>query len=356
MTAGSAPGGGTPAEGTRPSPPGADPTAVPGGSPNVVDTGPARRLDRAGRIAIGVGVGLVVILALVRPTQLVIGTITGFVYGLTALGLVLVYKSSGVFNFAQGELGTVAIFATWLAHSQGLPYGAAMAAGVLSALAMGLATERLVIRPLADAPRVTVLVATAGVALLAIGAQFWLGGANIRVLDPALVEPRRISVLGVFISDQRLLIIAVTIVVGAALAWFFSRTLLGLAVVAASQEPVATELAGISVRRISTLVWGMTAVLGGVAGILFAPVNGTFTPGLMTSQALIPGFTAAVIGGMTSLPGAFLGGVIVGVGQSLGASGGLLPESVPGGGAVATFALLVAILSLRPQGLLGERS
>ena len=134
-----------------------------------------------------------------------------------------------------------------------------------------------------------------------------------------------------------------------------TRRRAGLAVLAASQEPTATELVGISVKRLSSLVWMLAALLGGIAGVLAGPFE-VFGPGAMTTKFLIPAFTAAVIGGMGSLPGAVLGGVIVGVGAAMGASDSFLPESVPGGSAVMTFVLLVAILAIRPQGLLGRAS
>src|SRR5256884_4466958 len=117
--------------------------------------------------------------------SLVIGLVAGSGYGLIALGLVLVYKSSGIFNFAQGEFGTVAVFALWGAHSAGVPYGGAILLGLLAALASGLATERFVVRPLFAAPRVTLLVATAGVSLFAIGVELWLGHSQLRFVAPA---------------------------------------------------------------------------------------------------------------------------------------------------------------------------
>src|SRR5260221_712231 len=110
--------------------------------------------------------------------SLVIGLVAGSGYGLVALGLVLVYKSSGVFNFAQGEFGTIAVFALWGAHSAGVPYGLAMFAGLVAALASGLATERFVVRPLRDAPRVTLLVATAGGSLPPVDADSRLHGGR----------------------------------------------------------------------------------------------------------------------------------------------------------------------------------
>jgi branched-chain amino acid transport system permease protein len=301
-----------------------------------------------------VALGVVLLLLLTGKEQdLVIGLITGLAYSLVALGLVLVYKSSGVFNFAQAEFGSVALFVLYLCRVNDVPYVPAAAIALLAAVAMGYVVERVVIRPLFDAARVTLLVATVGVALLSIGVTFWLNDAQPRTIDPAVRSQRALEVFGIIISGQRLLIVAVVAFVSIALVLFFRRTVLGLAVLAASQEPTATELVGVSVRRVSTLVWLLAALLGGLAGILAGSFE-PFGPGGVTTKFLIPGFTAAVIGGMGSLPGAVLGGVIVGVGQSLGASGGLLPDSVPGGSAVVTFLLLALILAVRPQGLLGR--
>src|SRR5207253_6803032 len=197
----------------------------------------------------------------------------------------------------------------------------AMVIGLAASAAMAVATERIVIRPLFDAPRVTLLVATAGVALLAISLELWLGEARARTFQPALSRLNRVSLFGIHVSDQRMLVLLALLVLAVVLGLFFSRTNLGLAILAVSQEPVATELMGISVRRLSTFIWALTGLLAGIAGMLTAPVVGSFGPGFLTFNALIPGFTAAVLGGMTSLPGAFVGGVIVGVAQSFAVSG-----------------------------------
>jgi len=307
----------------------------------------------------GTAVALAAVLGLVAvgsEQALVIGLITGAGYGLVALGLVLIYKSSGVFNFAQGEFGTVAVYALWAAHTNGIPYVPAIALALLAALAMGLLTERVIIRPLFDAPRVTLLVATAGVSLLAIGVEIWLGEARLRFIQPALGRFDRVSVLGIKVSDQRMLILATLIILAVALALFFSRTNLGLAILAVSQEPVATELMGISVRRLSSLVWGLAAVLGGLGGVLTAGVVQNFGPSFITTSTLIPAFTAAVLGGMTSLPGAFVGGVVVGVVQAFAIDLGGEPvfADIPGPGTLSVFLLLIGVLAVRPQGLLGK--
>jgi len=303
-----------------------------------------------------IAVLLAVMVASGQKQALVIGVITGAGYGLVALGLVLIYKSSGVFNFAQGEFGTVAIFTLYRVHDRiGIPLFPAMAIGLAAAVAMALATERVVIRPLFEAPRVTLLVATAGVSLLAISLELWLGEARLRPIQPALGRLDRVSVFGVQVSDQRMLVLAALVMLAVLLGLFFSRTNLGLAILGVSQEPVATELMGISVRRLSSFTWALTGLLAGIAGMLTAPVVGSFGPGFLTFNALIPGFTGAVLGGMTSLPGAFVGGVVVGVAQSLAVSAPAFKD-IPGPGSVMVFVLLVVVLTLRPQGLLGKAS
>lgn len=306
-------------------------------------------------VPVGAVVALVgLFVALELQQAVVIGLVGGAAYGLLALGLVLVYKSSGVFNFAQAEFGTVAVYVLYALKGP-LGYPLALVGALVAAVIMGLVVERLVIRPLFNSPRVTLLVATAGVALLAIGLQFWLGEAKLRRIEPALSRPDRFAILRQNVSDQQVLLVLTLLGLGVLLALFFKRTNLGLAILGASQEPVATELAGISVRRLSSFTWGLAALLGGVAGVLFAPISGSFGPGELTRGLLIPAFTAAVLGGMTSLPGAFLGGTLVGVGQAAAISYKGL-DVIPGQGTVIVFVLLIAILTIRPQGLLGSRA
>ncbi len=296
---------------------------------------------------------VVVLLAAGQKESLVIGVITGAAYGFLALGIVLIYKSSGVFNFAQGEFGTVAVFTLYLLHFD-VPYGVAILGALAAAVVMGLLVERLIVRPLFDAPRVTVLVATAGVALLAIAVEIWFGEATPRPVARAFPTLDRFSVLGVQISDQRLLLLGALAILAALLALFFNKTNLGLAILGSSQEPTATELMGISVRRLSTIVWALAALLGGLAGVLAVPEGGSFAPGVLTVGFLIPAFTAAVLGGMTSLPGAFLGGVIVGIVEAVGTSAPIF-DDIPGSpGTLLVFVVLLIVLTARPQGLLGR--
>jgi branched-chain amino acid transport system permease protein len=317
------------------------------------------RLRRPSTIVVaGIVVAIVVLFyALDIEQALLIGVIGGAAYGLLALGLVLIYKSSGVFNFAQAEFGTVAVFTLFLLRDR-MPYPLAIVGALAAAVAMGLALEVLVIRPLADAPRVTLLVATAAAALLAVGLELWLGGATLRSIQP-LFHSRAFTALGQNISWQQVSVVIALGVLGVLLALFFNRTNLGLAVLGASQQPYAAQVVGISVRRLSLFTWGLAALLGGIAGVLYVPIIGTFGPGALTavpgSAILIPSVTAAVIGGMTSLPGAFVGCMIVGIAQAAAVSYEGF-DSIPGAGSAVTFVLLLAVLIARPQGLLGSRT
>jgi branched-chain amino acid transport system permease protein len=306
-------------------------------------------------VGVGIAVVLIAVLFLMDQEQsIVIGIRTGCAYGLVALGLVLIYKSSGVFNFAQGEFGGVAICTLYLLHSNGVPYGLAVLGALLAGMLLGFLTERIVIRPLFEAPRVIVLVATAGVALLAIALQQWLFDNQGRPIARAFPRVDPVKILGVQVSDQRLWLIGTLAVLAVVLGLFFTRTNLGLAIIGASQEPTATELVGISVRRLSTFTWVLAALLGALAAVIAVPDTGSFTPGVMTSLYLIPAFTAAVLGGMTSMPGAILGGVLVGIIQAVATDADIF-QDIPGTpSTLVVFLVLLGVLIVRPQGLLGK--
>ncbi len=278
-------------------------------------------------------------------------------YGLLAVGLVLVYKGARVFNFAQGEFGTVAAFVMFgLVEGLKLPYAVGIVGGLVAAVLLGLIVERLVIRPLFNASRVTVLVATIGVAFLIIQTTILVAKPEPRVLQPIIAADATnpISLFGVAVLPQQLIVVGVLGALAVLLALFFSRTNLGLAVLATSQDSLATRIVGISVTRMSRFIWGFAALLGGIAGVLQAPI-GIFTPGFMTATSLVPAFTAAVLGGMTSLPGAFVGGLLVGAAQNVGIF--YLQElGVPGASELTVFSLLLLALLIRPQGLLGREA
>jgi branched-chain amino acid transport system permease protein len=297
------------------------------------------------------------VLAFQAYQPLVLGISSGAAIGLVAIGLVLVYKSTSVFNFAAGEFVTLGAFGAYVGTEVwGLPMAVAVACGLAAGGLAGLVTELLVVRPLADRPRVTILVATAALTTVAIALELIQGGTRFFPAQPIISGIGfQIPGAGVYVSWQQLLIVFVLLAVAIALAWFFRRTDLGLAVLATSQEPVASRLVGIRRHRVSLLVWGLAGLLGGAAGVLLAPVNAQFQAGYGTTSVLIAAFTAAVVGGMTSVPGAFLGGVLVGTVQAF-AQLNVSSDRLPGANSVATLVLLVVVLLVRPTGLLGREA
>jgi branched-chain amino acid transport system permease protein len=289
-------------------------------------------------------------------TAVTAGLLQGCVYALVALGIVLVYRASGVFNFAQAEFGTTGLFAAYAAlNLWGWGYAWALVFGVAVAVAMGLATERLVIHPLRNSSRVTLLVATAGVALTAVGFQFWQFNETLIMTMPKIDDGFFLTPWGAPVTAQQVITAVVLVVVAAALALFF-RSPIGLAVQAAQQEPTASELVGVSVRRVSMLTWGIAALLGGLAGVLTGPYA-TFTAGFLTfgdGRALLPGLMAAVLAGMKSMPGAVIGGLVVGVVELLGSMEVFLV--VPGARELLLFGFLLAVLLFRPRGIFVGRA
>jgi branched-chain amino acid transport system permease protein len=233
--------------------------------------------------------------------------------------------------------------------NRGLGWPLAGTIAVLTGVAMGLAVERFVVRPLANSPQVTVLVATAGVALLAIALQIIIGEAKLRAIDP-MIGGQGFTLARALVKPQDLMIIAGLAVTGVVLVLFF-RSPVGTALLATSQEPFAARIAGISTTQMAMLVWGVAALFGALAGLLFAPVD-AFTPGFMTQRRLIPGFTAAVLGGITSLPGAVVGGFAIGLIEAL--FGYFLGNQIRGADGLGVFVALLAVLIVRPRGLLGK--
>jgi branched-chain amino acid transport system permease protein len=292
------------------------------------------------------------------------GIVQGSVYGLIALGLVLVYKSNRFFNFAQAEIGTVAAFIGSIVRTQNgsvANFLMACVAGIGAAVILGLLIQVAVIRPLFRASRVTLTVATVGVALLLIQAELLFSGANARKFAPVRNDPEGIPFLATSVtrtSWSELLIVIVFVAAGLGAAAFF-KTRYGVGILAVSQEPTAASTVGISVMRISLLTWGLVGLLGGIAGVVYAPTQFGITPGFMTfgtgsGGPLIPAFVAAVLGGMTSLPGAFVGGLSIGLIEQF--ANRFAPDGVPGFKDLVVFGVLLLVLLVRPGGILGKEA
>jgi branched-chain amino acid transport system permease protein len=281
--------------------------------------------------------------------QVVSGLAAGGVYALLALAVVLIYRSTQVVNFAQGEMAMFSTFICWELLDRGLPWAAAFALTLALSFAGGVVVERALIRPVENAPVITVVIVTLGLLFVLNGGAAWIWKGQQRTLDsPFPTEPIRIA--GVAFSWQDLGIIAVSLVLVLALWAFFQRTKLGLALRASALNPESSRLHGIRVGWMLALGWGLAAVLGAVAGILVAPTQGSFDQNLML-PILIYAFAAAVLGGLDSPLGAVVGGLLIGVALNLigayvdFASDLRLPVAL---------LLILGVLLVRPNGLFGR--
>jgi branched-chain amino acid transport system permease protein len=284
---------------------------------------------------------------------LVVGLVIGGIYSLFALGIVLIYTGSGVLNFAQAELGTFTLFiAQILVVEHHLPYALGALASIVLALAVGVSFERLAVWPLLNAPRVTVAVATLALLALAVALEITLFGPVGRNLPPP-ISGHSVDVIGVYVSPNQIASLVLVVLVAGALAAFFRFTDFGLSVVAAAQDQEALRFLGIPLSRASMFTWGLAAVLSALAALLIQPDIGVISPSAY-GGIFIRALSAALIGGLSSMRGAFLGGVIVGVGEAairhatVGTSITGLPE-------LCIFAAVVLTLVFRPQGVFGSR-
>ena len=279
---------------------------------------------------------------------IVSGISQGCIYGLIALGFVLIYKATETVNFAQGELMMLGAFLGLTATAAfGLPYWAAVPAALLAMALFGFALERAVINPILGQPAFAVIMVTIGFGFVARGLVTMIPGWG--TVTHAIETPFRGEVLragGLVIAAEHLAIIAATVVLSALLYGFFRYSRVGVAMQAASQNQLAAYYMGIPVRRLNGLIWAISAAVAALAGLLLAPL--TFVHVNMGFIGL-KAFPAAVVGGFGSLPGALVGGLVIGVVEAL--SGVYLPEGFKD---VAAYVVVLLMLAVKPNGLFGE--
>lgn len=286
----------------------------------------------------------------VLAAVIVSGIAAGAVYGLFALGLVLVYKTTRVLNFAQAEIGAFATFVAYaLIVNAGLPWVLGVILALLAAAGVGVTFERTVVRPLVAGPRLTLVVATIALGLLLGGVELKVWGVDPKLL-PSPFHGTGLHLADVYLSPPRLLALGLTAAVGLASVWFFRRTTFGLALLAAAHDVVGVRLTGIRLRHLSAFTWGVSSAVGGAAGIVISLSLGAFAP-FFLNRIMLLGFAAAVVGGMSSLPGALVGGLVIGVTEALVSHFWI---SVPGLVEAVMFGTIVVFLLLRPTGLLGR--
>lgn len=275
------------------------------------------------------------------------GIVMGCIYALTALGLVLIYRTTEVVNFAHGEMAMFTTFISFLFLTRfELPYFVSFLLALAFAAVLGFILYQLLMKRVQQAPHLNQIVLTLGLFMIFNGIAGLIWGFQPTAFPEAITSAESIQVLGAYITKNELFIIGVTIVLIAFFYLLFKYTKVGLAMRAAAQDVTASRLMGINVANVFTSVWMVGALLGGVAGILTAPI--AFLSPNMMFHILILSFAAAVLGGFVSLVGAIIGGLTIGIFENL--VGHFIAPDMK---IVFVFLLIVVILYVRPQGILG---
>lgn len=280
---------------------------------------------------------------------LISGVAAGCIYGLIALGFVLIYKATETVSFAQGDLMMVGGFVALLAlNTWALPLWIALPITVLSLGLVGWLLERVTIRPVLGQPAFAIVMLTLGIGYLVRGLITMLPGVGTDTHSLNLpYAGQALPIGGAVLALEQLVVIGITLLLCGLLFALFRFTKVGIAMQAASQNQLAAYYMGIPVRRLNGYVWALAAGVAGLAAVLLAPI--TFVHANMGLIGL-KAFPAAVVGGFGSLPGAIVGGVIIGVVEAL--AGFYLPEGFKD---ISAYVLVLVMLWLMPHGLFGER-
>lgn len=276
------------------------------------------------------------------------GITVGAVYALVALGFTIIYNASDVVNFAQGEFVMLGGMVTWFAHQAGLPLPLAALIAIAATAALGVAINKLAIEPARGAPVVSLIIITIGMSILIQGAAQLVFDKQIHSF-PAFSGDAPISIGGATILPQSLWVIGGALVVFAGLWVFFTRTLLGRAVLATSNNRLAAQLVGINTNFVMTLSFALSAAIGALAGVLATPI--TLTAYSVGIGFALKGFAGAMLGGMGNPKGALVGGFAIGLIEALTA--GYISSQYKD---AAAFVVILAVLFLMPQGLFGRKS
>jgi len=281
--------------------------------------------------------------------QVVSGLATGGIYASLALALVMIYQATDVVNFAQGEMAMFSTYLAWTMLQAGLPYWIAFVATVAIAFVGGLVIERVVIRPVENAPILAIVIVTLGLLVILNSVAGWIY-SYIQKPFPSPFSSQPIKIGNIVFGAHDLGAILVTLVVLALLFGFFRYTTLGLAMRAAAQNPTSSRLCGIRVGWMLALGWGLAAMFGAVAGMMVAPV--VFLDPNMMGGIQLYAFAAATVGGFSSPPGAVVGGLLVGVTENLvGTYVSFIGTELK---LTVALAMIIVVLLVRPSGLFGR--
>jgi branched-chain amino acid transport system permease protein len=281
--------------------------------------------------------------------QVIAGLATGGIYGSLALALVMIYQATDVVNYAQGEMAMFATYLSWTMMNAGLPYWAAFFGTLVVAFVGGLLIERIVIRPVENAPVLSIVIVCIGLLVIFNSIAGWIY-SYIQKPFPSPFPEKPITIGNVVFGAHDVGAIAVTLVVLLFLYVFFRYTTLGLAMRAAAQNPASSRLCGIRVGWMLALGWGLAAMVGAVAGMMVAPK--VFLDPNMMAGILIYAFASATLGGFTSPGGAVVGGLLVGVIENLvGTYVSFIGTELK---LTVALAMILIVLVVKPSGLFGR--
>ena len=282
------------------------------------------------------------------------GLLSGVMYALVALGFVLIYKASGVFNFAQGALVYFAALTFVGLQEHGLGFWLAMAVTLVAMVGVGLATERVVLRPLVNQPQITLFMATIGLTFFLEGLTQMIWGSTPRALELGIEDVPvawLIERFNISISRFDLFAAAIALIMFGSLAVFFQKTRIGRALRAVADDHQAAMSIGIPLQQIWGIVWAVAGFVALVAGLMWGARNGVQFALTFTALKALP---VLILGGFESIPGAILGGLIIGAIEKLAE---VYIGPMVGGGIEGWVAYVIALLFLlvRPEGLFGEK-
>jgi len=276
--------------------------------------------------------------------QIFSGLAAGAIYASLALALVMIYRATDLVNFAQGEMAMFSTYIAWTLVNAGLPFWAAFVLTLVVSFLGGMTIERVLIRPVENAPVLAAVVVTIGLLLIFNALAGWIFTYTLQEFPSPF--PDR-TLFGALMTTRDLGVIGVTLVMLLLLFAFFRFTATGLAMRAAAQNPESARLCGIPVGRMLAIGWGLAAAIGATAGIMVAPV--LFLDPNMMGGVLLYAFAGALLGGITSPVGAVVGGLIVGVTENLVGTY-LIASQLK---LTVALALIILVLVFRPNGLFG---
>jgi branched-chain amino acid transport system permease protein len=286
--------------------------------------------------------------------QLVIsGLVIGSIYSAVALGFVIIYKATRVVNFAQGELLMVGAYVCYAFLVQmHVPFGVALLLTILFSMVLAMLIERLILRPMIGEPIISIIMVTIGLSLVLRSAVSVVWGTDILVYDPKLFPQETISLAGVPVSLEFVWCFVLSLFLLAIFSVFFKYSKAGVAMRATAFNQQVAQSMGISVKHIFALSWVISAVVSGIGGVLIGNINGINNTLYHFGLKVFP---ATILGGLDSILGAALGGMIIGVLENL--SDGLCNTyfDLSGVKEVAPYIILVVILMIKPYGLFGTK-